>query len=68
VIFLVGEELKGSGLPDVVWLRPDGAPMQEEGWARDGDPALGVFLLDVPSRSTVVLRRRSRRGGGTGSS
>ena len=126
--FLVGEELKDSGLPDVIWLRADGTPMREEDWARDSDPALGVFLngeeiphhdrdgnpiegasflilfnahyesirfvfppelgerwtvelatapgterrrprkrLDVPSRSTVVLRRRSR-GGGTSSS
>jgi isoamylase len=42
--FLVGGELLGSGLPDVVWLRPDGEEMTDGDWERDDAHALGVFL------------------------
>ncbi len=49
--FLVGEEVTGSGLPDVVWLRPDGEEMGEEDWGREDAHALGVFLNgeEIPS-------------------
>jgi isoamylase len=42
--FFVGDEVVGSGLPDVVWLRPDSGEMQEEDWERGDGRALGVFL------------------------
>jgi glycogen operon protein len=42
--FLVGDEVVGSGLPDVVWLRPDGEQMGEEDWRVADARALGVFL------------------------
>jgi isoamylase len=42
--FLIGDEVRGSGLPDVMWLRPDGKTMDDEDWARDDTRALGVFL------------------------
>ncbi|HWE11549.1 MAG TPA: glycogen debranching protein GlgX [Solirubrobacteraceae bacterium] len=41
--FLVGDEA-GSGLPDVMWLRPDGEQMTDEDWGRQDAHALGVFL------------------------
>jgi glycogen operon protein len=41
--FLVGDE-EGPGLPDVMWLRPDGEEMTEEDWGREDAHALGVFL------------------------
>ncbi len=42
--FLVGDEVQGSGLPDVVWLRPDGEEMSQEDWDRGDAHALAVFL------------------------
>ena len=41
--FLRGEELKGSGLPDVWWFRPDGRKMTRREW-NSGEPVLGMFL------------------------
>jgi len=42
--FFVGDEVAGSGLPDVMWLRPDGGEMEQEDWDRGDAHALGVFL------------------------
>ncbi len=41
--FLRGEELRGSGLPDVWWFRVDGRKMTRRDW-QDGEPVLGMFL------------------------
>jgi glycogen operon protein len=41
--FLRGKEVKGSGLPDVWWFRPDGLKMTRRDW-QDGEHALGMFL------------------------
>jgi isoamylase len=41
--FFVGDE-GSSGLPDVMWLRPDGEEMTDEDWERLDAHALGVFL------------------------
>ncbi len=41
--FLRGKELKGSGLPDVWWFRPDGLKMTRRDW-QDGEHTLGMFL------------------------
>jgi isoamylase len=41
--FLRGEELKGSGLPDVWWFRLDGLKMTRRDW-QDGEHVLGMFL------------------------
>jgi glycogen operon protein len=50
--FLQGESAGGGGLPDVIWLRPDGEAMTEEDWEREDAHALGVFLngREVPFR------------------
>ena len=40
----LGEQATGSGLPDVLWLRPDGEQMTDEDWRRQDALALGVFL------------------------
>jgi len=64
--FFTGRERRGSGLPDVVWLRPDGPAMSEDDWDDDGARALGAFLngrelepaedgTEVRSDSFVVL-------------
>jgi isoamylase len=41
--FLLGQELKGSGLPDVWWFRADGRKATRRDW-QDGEPVLGMFL------------------------
>jgi glycogen operon protein len=41
--FLRGEEVKGSGLADVWWFRPDGRKMTRRDW-QDGEHVLGMFL------------------------
>jgi isoamylase len=50
--FFVGDEVVGSGLPDVVWLRPDGEDMAEEDWQREDAHCLGVFLngREIPTQ------------------
>jgi glycogen operon protein len=52
--FFVGDEVVGSGLPDVVWLRPDGEDMAEEDWSRGDAHALGVFLngQEIPTHDS----------------
>ncbi len=42
--FLAGDEVHGSGLPDVLWHRPDGEAMTDEDWQQDGARAVAVFL------------------------
>jgi isoamylase len=42
--FLTGKELRGSGLPDVWWFRPDGRRMTKRDWGRGDASTLGVFL------------------------
>ncbi len=42
--FLRGDEWNDSGLPDVMWIRPDGEEMTDEDWERDDARALAVFL------------------------
>jgi isoamylase len=49
--FLRGEELMGSGLPDVWWFRAEGRKMTNRDW-QSGEPVLGMFLngreIDAP--------------------
>jgi glycogen operon protein len=42
--FLSGREVRGSGLPDVWWFRPDGRRMTQKDWQRPDAHTLGVFL------------------------
>ena len=42
--FFIGDEVVGSGLPDVMWFGCDGAEMQGADWEREDAHALGVFL------------------------
>jgi glycogen operon protein len=51
--FLTGGEVRGSGLPDVWWFRPDGRRMTQKDWHRQDLRTLGVFLngLEIPSRT-----------------
>ncbi|HEY8030514.1 MAG TPA: glycogen debranching protein GlgX [Gaiellaceae bacterium] len=51
--FLTGTEVRGSGIPDVWWFRPDGRRMTQRDWQQDPGRTLGVFLngLEIPSRT-----------------
>ena len=51
--FLTGHEVRGSGLPDVWWFRPDGRRMTQKDWQREDARALGCFLngAEIPSRT-----------------
>jgi isoamylase len=51
--FLSGHEVKGSGLPDVWWFRPDGRRMTQKDWQRHDAHTLGVFLNgnEIPERT-----------------
>jgi isoamylase len=51
--FLAGREVRGSGLPDVWWFRPDGRRMTQKDWQREDARTLGVFLngQEIPSRT-----------------
>ncbi len=48
--FLSGRRTNGSGLPDVIWIRPDGVDMTDDDWARSDTHAVAVFLSgpDIP--------------------
>jgi isoamylase len=51
--FLTGGEVRGSGLPDVWWFRPDGRRMTQKDWLRPDAHTLGVFLngQEIPSKT-----------------
>jgi glycogen operon protein len=51
--FLAGREVRGSGLPDVWWFRPDGRRMTQRDWQRGDAHTLGVFLngREIPTRT-----------------
>jgi isoamylase len=53
--YLAGEELRGSGLPDIRWLRADGRRMTQRDWQSD-ERVVGVFL------NGAEIVERSRRG------
>lgn len=46
--FLTGEAIDQTLIPDVEWLRPDGAPMREDDW-RDGSAATLIATLYAPA-------------------
>jgi isoamylase len=51
--FLTGREVRGSGLPDVWWFRPDGRRMTQKDWQREDAHTLGVFLngQEIPNKT-----------------
>ena len=57
--FLRGAEVKGSGLPDVWWFRPDGRKMTRRDW-QVGEHALGTFLNGAGDHDPRPPRRGHR--------
>jgi len=42
--FFQGRGIKGAGIKDILWLRPDGREMTDEEWNQEHARTLGVFL------------------------
>ncbi len=53
ISFLRGQEIDGSGLPDVWWFRTDGMKMTRKDW-QDEERTLGMFLNgeEIPDRGS----------------
>jgi glycogen operon protein len=53
--FLHGTQIHGDGTRDVIWLRPDGAEMDNASWADRSARSIGVMLGDVPQRVLILV-------------
>jgi len=42
--FFLGRAIKGVGIKDILWLKPDGREMSDEEWNQEHARTLGVFL------------------------
>jgi len=42
--FFQGRAIKGAGIKDILWLRPDGREMTDEQWNLENARTLGIFL------------------------
>ncbi len=42
--FFQGRAIKGAGIKDILWLRPDGREMTDEQWNQENARTLGVFF------------------------
>jgi glycogen operon protein len=42
--FFQGRSIKGAGIKDILWLRPDGREMPDEEWNQEHARTLGLFL------------------------
>src|SRR5262249_38838771 len=42
--FFQGRAIKGAGVKDILWLRPDGREMTDQEWDQEHARTLGVFL------------------------
>jgi glycogen operon protein len=42
--FFQGRAIKGVGVKDILWLRPDGREMTDEEWGKESARTLGLFL------------------------
>jgi glycogen operon protein len=54
--FFQGHRIKGSGVKDILWLKPDGSEMSDEEWDNSFARFLGMFLAGSG------LDERDRRG------
>lgn len=57
--FFQGRGIKGAGVKDILWLRPDGREMTDEEWNQEHARTLGVFLSgsavdEVDERGQVI--------------
>jgi isoamylase len=57
--FFQGRAIKGAGVKDILWLRPDGREMTDQEWNQEHARTLGVFLSgsavdEVDERGQVI--------------
>jgi isoamylase len=56
--FFQGRPLRGSGVDDIAWLRPDGHPMSDDDWTGDHTQTLTVHLngQGIPDRDDLGMQ------------
>ena len=56
--FFEGRPLRGEGVDDIAWLRPDAQPMSDQDWDGDHTRTLTVYLngRGIPDRDPLGLR------------
>jgi glycogen operon protein len=56
--FFQGRPLRGSGVDDIAWLRPDGQPMSDDDWTGDHTQSLTVHLngQGIPDRDDLGMQ------------
>jgi glycogen operon protein len=54
--FFQGQSIRGAGIKDIHWLKPDGTDMSDHEWGHEFARCLGVYL------SGEALTERDRRG------
>ena len=57
--FFHGRAIKGAGIKDILWLRPDGREMTDQEWNQEHARTLGVFLSgsavdEVDERGQII--------------
>ncbi len=57
--FFQGRSIKGAGVKDILWLRPDGREMPDEEWNQEHARTLGLFLSgsavdEIDERGQVI--------------
>ena len=58
--FFLGHRIKGSGVKDVLWLKPDGVEMSDEEWTNSYAQCLGMFLAASGLEERDAMGRRVR--------
>jgi glycogen operon protein len=58
--FFQGRSIKGSGVKDILWLKPDGSEMSDEEWTNSYAQCLGMFLAASGLEERDTLGRRVR--------
>jgi glycogen operon protein len=53
--FLHGHPIGESELENVVWLKPDAAPMTPDDWRNGHTRAIGLLLCDASMACTLIL-------------
>jgi len=58
--FFQGRSIKGAGVKDILWLRPDGREMTDEEWNQEHARTLGLFLSgsavdEIDERGQLII-------------
>jgi len=53
--FLHGKEAGETGIPDILWLRPDGKAMSSEDWTNPHTRSIGLLLCAADQQRLLIL-------------